>query len=90
MFITIYILIFVPEKIKIQEEDIESSGQEDEDDLLILPSQVPSILKDIAKNKHTITLVVFLLATCACYSIDSNVSQVYMTNEVSQSKDKLI
>lgn len=50
-----------------------------------MPSQVPEILKDIAQNKHTITLVVFLVATCACNSIDQNISRVYLTNEVSVS-----
>jgi len=36
-----------------------------------------------------ITFVMFLIATCACNSIDSNVSQVYMTNDLKFSRESL-
>ena len=88
MLITLYVLFFVPEKIKVQVED--EAVEEEEDEVVILPSQVPSILKDIMQNKHLLVFVSFLLTTCACYSIDSNVSQVYMTDEVSINYFKLI
>jgi len=88
MVITLYILMFVPEKNKAQVEDSAVGGDEEEE-VEILPSQVPSILKDIAYNKHTITFVMFLIATCACNSIDSNVSQVYMTNDLKFSRESL-
>jgi hypothetical protein len=88
MLITFYILFFVPEKTKVLKtsSDVESelsTFDSDDDELVIYPSQVVSILKDIIQNQHLKTYILFLVTTCACYSIDSNVSQVYMTNEVS-------
>lgn len=91
MLITVYILVFVPEKKKIsKEKDVEAElstdgSESDEEELVIYPSQTLSILKDILTNENLKTYIVFLIVSCACYTIDSNVSQVYMTNEVSVS-----
>ena len=40
-------------------------------------------------NENLKIYILFLITTCACYSIDGNVSQVYMTNELKFSRESL-
>ena len=96
MVITFYILFFVPEKNKVLktskgdvEADASTDSDSEEEELTILPSQIFSILGDILSNENLKIYILFLIITCACYSIDSNVSQVYMTNELKFSRESL-
>ena len=96
MVITFYILFFVPEKNKVLktskgdvEADASTDSDSEEEELTILPSQIFSILGDILSNENLKIYILFLITTCACYSIDSNVSQVYMTNELKFSRESL-
>ena len=87
MAITFYILAFVPEK-KYASVDQEDKDDEEEE-LTIYPSQSFSIIWDIMSNPNLLKYLFFLFFTCACYSIDNNVTSVYLTNELNFSKESL-
>ena len=82
MVITFYILFFVPEKNKAPkshskgdvEAEASTDSDSDEEELTILPSQIFSILGDILSNENLKSYILFLIVSCLCYSIDSNVS----------------
>ena len=88
MAVTFYILVFVPEKkyASVGQEDVEG-GEEEE--LVIYPSQSFAIIWDIMSNPNLLKYLFFLFFTCACYSIDGNVTSVYLTNELHFSKESL-
>lgn len=88
MGITFYILIFVPEK-KYSNVGQEEDKDDEEEELVIYPSQSFAIIWDIMSNPHLLKYLGFLFFTCACYSIDGNVTSVYLTNELNFSKESL-
>lgn len=88
MVITFYILIFVPEK-KYSGVGQEDNKDDEEEELVIYPSQSFAIIWDIMSNPNLLKYLIFLFFTCACYSIDGNVTSVYLTNELNFSKESL-
>lgn len=79
-----YILIFVPEKIKYDTsgEDL-SDLEEEEDEIEIKPSQIFSITWDILKNPNFVYFMIFLVMTYAASVIENTTATVYLTNDVS-------
>jgi Na+/melibiose symporter-like transporter len=90
--ITIYILLFVPEKVKYdtseEEEDL-SDLESSEDEMEIKPSQIFGITWDILKNRNFIYFMVFLVMTYAANTIENSLATVYMTNDLKFSKESL-
>lgn len=81
LLITLYIAFFVPEK--------EGGGDDEEDELVIMPNQVGSIFKDILTKKSLLTYFVFIVLTYSANTINQNISQVYLTDELKFSKESL-
>lgn len=65
--ITIYILVFVPEK---KYSSVESAIDEEEEELEIYPSQSLAIIWDIMSNPNLQKYLVFMFFTCGTFSID--------------------
>ena len=82
--ITMYILLFVPEKIKYDTsgEDL-SDLEEEEDEITIKPSQIFGITWDILKNPNFVYFMAFLVMTYAANVIENTTATVYLTNDVS-------
>jgi Na+/melibiose symporter-like transporter len=87
--ITIYIWLLVPEKAAHVVASADEEGEEEEEEQTIYVTQVPAILLDIMKNRNTIIFLGFMFVTCASYSIDQNMSPVYLTTDLKFPKESL-
>lgn len=80
---TVYILVFVNEEGNHEKDSDLDSGEEEEEELEVRPSQICAIMTDILKNKNFLYFITFLSFTFVVNSIENNIATVYMMNDVS-------
>ena len=78
-----------PEETKINEANKGENPEEEDQEIEVYASQVPSIFKDIVSNRCLLTYFAFVILTFAPNSINQNLGQVYLTDELKFPKQSM-